>query len=118
MNAKYVRIAVATIFSVLVTIAAFMMLRDGKMQEWTFVSTLCFALAAFVLISSIGDVLLLRFWNLEVKFRKVERVEASVKKLGAAIYEVIETQAHSLMLESYDDKAANVAMEKLKKLIS
>lgn len=118
MNAKHARIIAATFFMTAVTITAFVMLNAKAMQDWTFAVTLAFSIAAFALISSIGDVLILRFWNLELKFKEIQETEASVKEIATAILDVIETQSHGLMLSSYDDKAANAAIEKLKKLIS
>jgi len=49
---------------------------------------------------------------------ELKQTEASVKEVAAAMIEVIETRSHSLMLESFDEDAAESALDKLKKLVS
>jgi len=48
----------------------------------------------------------------------MKETEASVKEVGRAILAVIEASSHSLMLETFDQKALDGAVEKLKKLIA
>jgi hypothetical protein len=118
MSEKQVTKITATIFMAATTITAFTCVQNKTIGEWTFVATLAFSLGAFLVISSIGDFALFRFWNMEVKFKEIQRAEESVKELGKAIHDVFETKSHMVMQESYDSVAADAAMEKLKNLVS
>lgn len=56
--------------------------------------------------------------NLEVTLEEMRETEASVKDLGKAILAVVEASSHSVMLESFDDKAYKESIARLKKLIA
>lgn len=56
--------------------------------------------------------------KLEVTLQEMKETEASVKELGKAILAVVEASSHSFMLESFDQKAYDESVERLKKLVA
>lgn len=91
---------------------------DGIISEPSFVVFVAFSILAGLLIAFVDRIEKFSLRNLEMTLREVKQTEASVKEVARAILEVIEARNHSLMLESFDQKALDTAVEKLKKLIA
>ena len=85
-------------------------------SEPTFLSLIIVIFLIGLFISYSDKVKSINLAKGELILRDMQETEASVKELAKAILEVTEASNHGLMLQSYDGKAHELAIEKLRKL--
>jgi hypothetical protein len=91
---------------------------SGAVSEPTLIVFVGFSLAVGLFVAYSDRIEYFSLKNLDLKLREIRQAEASVKEVAGTLLDVIEKKSHGLMLQSYDAKAADEAIERLKKLIA
>lgn len=88
----------------------------SNLSEASFMLVLIFFMLFSILLPRLNKFQSFSLVKGELVLQEMKETEASVKELAKAILEVIETSSHGIMIESFDSKAQNKAVEKLRKL--
>jgi hypothetical protein len=112
-----IKMAVPVVFLILVAIASFKFRAKGALDSWSFGLALSFGLGGFALLSSRGDVMLFKFWNMEVRFRKIKKSEKAVRSLAAAVLELAKSNEGGYKQLGWDGNRYEEAKRRLETLI-
>jgi hypothetical protein len=91
--------------------------RSGDISEASFIFLESLSVFVGIVIFLSDRITHFSVTKLEVTLEKMKETETSVRELGRAILAMEEASSHSLMLESFDPKAYNESVEKLRGLV-
>ena len=87
----------------------------NEITEWTFCFVLTFGLILALLIFSKGNISFLKFWNLEVKFREVQKAKNEVQDLALMVADLAEMMdKHMIVTESFNQSEFDLLISKIR----
>ena len=111
------RIIGAIILCVIGVLGSLQLKRSGDISELSFIGLVSLSIFVGFLVFVSDRLTHVSLSKLEMTLQEMRQTEASVKELGRAILAVVEASSHSLMLETFDEKAYNESVERLRKLV-